>query len=222
MGTGLILVGAGSARRMGGIDKVWELLGSEPIVSYALSRLRPHVDRCVLVLRKDQIERAQHALNSLDISVTAGGAERQDSVARGLASVGDVELVAIHDVARPFATARLLRAGFDLMDSYHGAVPALSIVDTLKRIDEAGTVIETVDRWSLRAVQTPQVFRAESLRRAHATREPTLLSTDDAQLLERAGFSVHVFPGEETNFKITTPKDLERAKWLIAHKGLGE
>jgi 2-C-methyl-D-erythritol 4-phosphate cytidylyltransferase len=124
--------------------------------------------------------------------------------------------MAVHDAARPLAAGWLLQAGIDAVRDSPGAVPALPLHDTLKRVDAAGKVVETVDRATLRAVQTPQVFVASALRQAHeqAARSGTTM-TDDAGLLERAGLAVSVFPGSPANLKITTARDLELAHLLL-------
>jgi 2-C-methyl-D-erythritol 4-phosphate cytidylyltransferase len=146
-------------------------------------------------------------------AAVAGGANRSDSVRAGLAAVpSSAEVVVVHDAARPLASAGLfaaavaaVRAGAD------GAIPGTPVVDTLKRV-EGDRVVETVARHTLVAVQTPQAFRPGALRKAHAGRGD---ATDDAALVESAGGTVVVVPGEADNLKVTTPDDLARAACLL-------
>jgi 2-C-methyl-D-erythritol 4-phosphate cytidylyltransferase len=142
-------------------------------------------------------------------AAVAGGASRSESVRAGLAAVpSSAEVVVIHDAARPLASPALfaaavaaVRAGAD------GAIPGIPVVDTLKRV-EGDRVVETVSRQTLVAVQTPQAFRAGVLRKAHAGGAD---ATDDAALVESAGGTVVVVPGELDNLKVTTPADLAQA-----------
>ncbi len=145
-----------------------------------------------------------------------GGARRRDSVAAGLAAVPPAcELVAVHDAARPLASVDLARSLIEHMASTaaDGVVPAVPVVDTVKRVDEHGRVVETLDRSGLVAVQTPQVFRLQSLLAAHAASDED--ASDDAFLVERWGGVVDVVDGEPTNLKVTYPSDLviARALW---------
>ena len=217
---GLIVVAAGSSRRMGGVDKVWAPLGAHPVVWYALHRLAPLATATVLVVRADQAARAADLASAFPhVIVVPGGAERQHSVANGLAALPLLDIVAVHDAARPFASAALLQRGLACLQPWSGAVPVTSLADTIKTIDEHGRVMSTLDRTRLRAVQTPQLFCTEALRRAH--RQGTgagLAVTDDAALLEAAGFPVYTFDGEVGNFKITTEHDLALARLLAAQR----
>jgi 2-C-methyl-D-erythritol 4-phosphate cytidylyltransferase len=141
----------------------------------------------------------------------AGGRRRQDSVANGLAQVpADVEVVLVHDAARPAATSGLVAAVIDRLrdPAVDGVVPALSVTDTIKTHD-AGVVTATPPRAQLVAAQTPQGFRADVLRSAH--RQPGD-ATDDAELVERAGGRVVIVDGETTNFKLTYREDIERMR----------
>jgi 2-C-methyl-D-erythritol 4-phosphate cytidylyltransferase len=215
---GLIVVAAGSSIRMGGVDKVWADLGGSPMVQHSLQRLAPAVDRIVLVVREEDVTRARDAFAHLihSLEVVAGGDERQSSVSNGLTAMGDCEVVAVHDAARPFAGPDLIEAGLTLLGTADGAVPAERVSDTIKIVD-GDRVLETVNRDFARVVQTPQIFRADSLRRAHVEAQGSEgRATDDAGLLERLGLPVRVFPGRQTNFKVTTPFDLRVARLLLA------
>jgi 2-C-methyl-D-erythritol 4-phosphate cytidylyltransferase len=154
-------------------------------------------------------------------AVVAGGATRQESVRRGLAAVpDDVALVVCQDAARPFASPALYDAVVQAVSGEcRGAVPGIASRDTVKRV-ESGRVAETLSRDDLVLVQTPQAFDADALREAHDRAAADGWATDDAMLLEGAGFAVAVVPGEEMNFKITTEADFRRAEALVASSEL--
>lgn len=145
-------------------------------------------------------------------TVVAGGRLRQDSVRNGLAALPrDCDAVLVHDAARPFASPALIGSVLDALQAgAAGAIPAVAVTDTVKRVGEDGiTVLDTPDRSSLRAVQTPQGFRRSALDQAHRLAlDQGWTVTDDASMLERMGLPVVCVPGEETNVKITTPEDL--------------
>ena len=144
------------------------------------------------------------------IIVTAGGATRSESVRAGIAATpGDAGVIVVHDAARPLATGALFAAvAAAVAAGADGAVPAVAVTDTIRHTDDG-----PLDRSRLRAVQTPQAFRADALRHAHAAGGE---ATDDATLVESAGGSVHLVTGDPDNLKITTPGDLEIAEALLA------
>lgn len=219
---GLVIVGAGWARRMSGVDKLWAPLGAHPVIWHAVAKLAPAAHEIVMVVRQDQVERVRESLRGIGprLSVVPGGAERQDSVAAGLAALSSVEAVAVHDAARPFASVLLLQEGLALLDLWDGAVPAVEVRDTIKQIGPDGRVVGTLERATLRAAQTPQVFRADVLRSAHErARAIGVSGTDDAALVETAGFRVRTFPGSPANFKITTADDLLLARFMLEREG---
>jgi 2-C-methyl-D-erythritol 4-phosphate cytidylyltransferase len=147
--------------------------------------------------------------------VVAGGSTRSESVRAGLAAVPtSATVICVHDAARPLASAALYEAVIDaVLAGADAAVPGVAVSDTIKVVAGGAVVVETLDRGSLVAVQTPQAFRATSLRAAHANAGE---GTDDAALVERAGGRVVVVPGEPNNLKITVPDDLDRARVLVA------
>jgi 2-C-methyl-D-erythritol 4-phosphate cytidylyltransferase len=203
---------------MGGADKIWSPLAGYPVVWHSLTRLGPRAHSICLVVRQDQLERAIHELRDVDkrLRFIAGGLERQESVANGLGALDRVDIVAVHDVARPLATTQLLELGVRALGHAQGAIPVLPLHDTVKRVDEAGTVVGTVDRAMLLAAQTPQVFVMDSLVRAHdLARLEDRTGTDDASLMEACGYPVTTFPGSPSNLKITTAHDLEIARALL-------
>jgi 2-C-methyl-D-erythritol 4-phosphate cytidylyltransferase len=218
-GLGLVIVAAGTSNRMHGIDKIWARLGEHSVVWHSLHNLGNVAEHTVVVVQESHRERAQEELLSFERTPTivAGGLWRQDSVARGLAALPSVPVVAIHDAARPFAGPDLLLRGTELIQNCDGAIPGLPVTDTIKRVDERGGIILTLERETLRSVQTPQVFRRHSLMEAHSWERASLgTATDDASLLEACGREVRVFPGQWGNFKITTEYDLRLARLLIA------
>jgi 2-C-methyl-D-erythritol 4-phosphate cytidylyltransferase len=143
-----------------------------------------------------------------------GGATRSESVRRGLDAVpAEADIIVIHDAARPLASAALFDAVIAAVrDGADGAIPGVAVTDTVKRVD-GSRVVETLDRATLVAVQTPQAFKAAALRDAHAAGGE---ATDDAALVEAAGGTVVVVPGEARNIKITTPADLRVAEALLS------
>ncbi|GAB09701.1 2-C-methyl-D-erythritol 4-phosphate cytidylyltransferase [Gordonia araii NBRC 100433] len=218
MSTSVIIPAAGSGVRLGeDRPKAFVDLGGATILARTVSSVLAadglDLDRIVVVVPGELIDAVRSDLAGIDsatIVVTAGGDERTDSVRAGLNHVAG-DFVLVHDAARPFTPAAVfhrvveaLRAGFPAV------VPGLPVVDTLKRVDD-DTVIETVDRAVLRAVQTPQGFHADALAKAYLAADGGV-ATDDAGLAERAGFGVHVVAGDPDAFKITTPWDLRLAR----------
>lgn len=150
--------------------------------------------------------------------VVPGGRDRRASVAAGLAVLHERDsIVLVHDAARALAPPSLFDRVVDALRSGHRAVvPALPVVDTVKRVDEKDAVVETLDRVGLRAVQTPQGFLREVVTHAHAVVLDDA-ATDDAGLVERSGTPVHVVPGEPWAAKITTQDDLDYMAWRLSH-----
>jgi 2-C-methyl-D-erythritol 4-phosphate cytidylyltransferase len=200
-----IVVAAGSGSRFGG-PKQFADLGGRRVADWARLAAEASSDGVVVVVPAEY--------TGTDPNRIAGGATRAESVRCGLAAVpSDVAIVVVHDAARPFAGAELfdavigaVRAGAD------GAVPAVAVADTIKEVDADGVVVATPDRSRLVAVQTPQAFRAEVLRRAHAGGAE---GTDDAALVEAIGGTVVTVPGDPGNRKITGPDDLEWARQRV-------
>jgi 2-C-methyl-D-erythritol 4-phosphate cytidylyltransferase len=152
------------------------------------------------------------------LAIVAGGAARQESVARGLDAAGaDASIVVVHDAARPLVSDALIRRVVEAAVASGAALAALPVVDTLKRRGGDGGVIATVDREGLWAAQTPQAFRAGLFRDAVArARTDGFVGTDDASLVERLGLPVTLVEGEPENFKITRAEDLARAEDILA------
>jgi 2-C-methyl-D-erythritol 4-phosphate cytidylyltransferase len=192
------VVAAGSGSRYGGL-KQFDAIGGKPILEWSLDTARRACDDVVAVLPPGQ-------------GGVPGGATRSESVRAGLDAIPeDAAIVVIHDAVRPLATDALYAAVIDAVRAgADGAIPAVAVTDTIKRV-EGDRVIETLDRASLVAVQTPQAFRADMLRKAHAAGGD---ATDDAALVEGIGGRIVVVPGDPRNLKITTPDDLRVAEAL--------
>lgn len=205
-----IVVAAGSGLRFGSA-KQFEVIGGKKIVDWAVEGALKHSVGVVVVVPKGHA--TTQVSPSTNVSYVEGGATRSESVRCGLAAVPDgATIICVHDAARPFASgAVFMRTISAVVDGADAAVPGVAVVDTIKHINESNVVTDTPRRESLRAVQTPQAFRAEALRRAHAHGGE---GTDDAALVERDHGEVVVVEGEAVNRKITTRDDLE---WAVAH-----
>ncbi len=171
------------------------------------------VDRIVVVVPPDLIEHTRDLLDP-EVVVVAGASERTESVRLGLAAAGDAAIVLVHDAARALTPPSLVARVVAEVRAGRGAVvPALPVTDTVKTVDIMGAVVGTPDRSALRAIQTPQGFRADVLARAYAASSD--IATDDAGLVERLGESVHTIVGDPLAFKITSPHDLLLAEALV-------
>jgi 2-C-methyl-D-erythritol 4-phosphate cytidylyltransferase len=167
-------------------------------------------DRVVFAVTPDRVEGG-----SAHVERVTGGAARSESVRNALAIAPDADIVVIHDAARPFVTAELVRACVRVVEGgADGATAAARVTDTIKEADADGRVIRTLDRARLWAIQTPQAFRANVLRRA-LTRGDVAAATDDASLVESLGGDVRIVEAPPGNFKVTWPEDLARAEALL-------
>ena len=237
--TWTILVAAGEGRRFGG-PKQLQPLGGRRVIDWAFDAAAGASHGVVVVVAAEQVQLLREGPGALSaesepggtlldpeggaegspggaspgarpqIIVTAGGATRSESVRAGIAATpGDAGVIVVHDAARPLATGALFAAVTAAVAAgADGAIPAVAVTDTIRHTDDG-----PLDRSRLRAVQTPQAFRADALRRAHAAGGE---ATDDATLVESAGGSVHLVTGDPDNLKITTPGDLEVAEALLA------
>jgi len=215
-----VVAAAGDGRRLGRErPKAFVKLGGRPLVAHAIElfEAHPRIEHIVVVVPEEWEEPTSLLADELAAgkvaAAVAGGPTRALSVAAGLAEVpAAATAVLVHDAARPFASVELVDRVLDALADADGAVPGIPVADTVKRVG-GGAVIETLDRSELRAVQTPQAFRAEALRRAYAaTGDAVSPATDCAQLVERSGGRVVVVAGEPENAKITGPDDLARAE----------
>lgn len=217
---GAVIVAAGSASRMGGIDKVMAQLKGEPMIVRTVSAFQQcdAVREIVIVTREDLIRPISSLCAQMDKvkAVVAGGQSRQESVWLGLNALSkDVKLAAIHDGARPLISNAVIDRTVRAAHTYGAAAPAVPVKDTIKVV-KSGLVMATPDRANLRAVQTPQVFDFDLLRGAlKKAEEENANLTDDCSAVERMGMSVKIVEGDERNLKVTTPLDLKIAEMLL-------
>ncbi|MER7071962.1 2-C-methyl-D-erythritol 4-phosphate cytidylyltransferase [Terrabacter sp. NPDC000476] len=223
---GVIVVAAGSGSRLGAsVPKAFVPLAGVPLLGHALRGalscaavaeavvVAPAAHRAEAQTLAEQV--CRELGSDVPVTVVVGGAERGDSVAAGLAELGEaVEVVLVHDAARCLTPVAVFDRVVAAVAAGAGAVvPGTVVVDTVKQVDEQGLVVATPDRATLRAVQTPQGFRRDLLERAHAVSSD---ATDDAGLVERLGERVLVVDGDPRALKVTTPADLEAAARLLA------
>lgn len=220
---GAVIVAAGSASRMGGIDKVMAPLGGEPMIVKTVRAFQSceAIAEIIIVTRQDLVAPIQELCREMDKvrAVVIGGASRQESVWLGLnAFSGKIQLAAVHDGARPLISWELIDRTVRAANSYGAAAPAIPVKDTIK-VEGSGLVESTPDRSRLRAVQTPQVFDFDLLRGAlQKAREDGAKVTDDCSAVERLGMKIRLVEGEERNLKVTTPLDLKIAELLLEEK----
>ena len=210
MSVAAVIVAAGRGVRFGG-PKQFAILNDDTVAAHSVRAARSVAQRVVLVVPMDYDGNGEGA----DV-VVVGGTTRAQSVRAGLAQCEDVDVVVVHDAARPMASAALFSAVVDAVtNGADGAVPGLAISDTVKRVTTEGAttvVTETVPRAELVTVQTPQAFRRDVLVRAHANAAD---ATDDAALVEADGGRVVVVPGERQNVKITQAGDLSNLAFTV-------
>jgi 2-C-methyl-D-erythritol 4-phosphate cytidylyltransferase len=217
---GAVIVAAGSASRMGGIDKVMAPLGGEPMVVRTVRQFQncDAIREIVIVTRADLMIPISDLCHGFDKvkAVVVGGNSRNESVWQGLNALSDkVKLVAVQDGARPFADWQLIDRVVRSANSYGAAAPAIPVNDTIK-IVKGGIVASTRNRSELQAVQTPQVFDFDLLRGAlQKAKADGAAITDDCSAVERLGMSVRIVAGDEKTIKITTPLDLKIAELLL-------
>ncbi len=217
---GAVIVAAGSASRMRGIDKILAPLGGRPVIQRTVQAFQDcdAIREIVVVTREELLEPVMALCAGMDkvTAVVAGGKDRAESVNRGLNALSKkVRLAAIHDGARPLIDWQTIDRTVRAAGSYGAAAPAIPVKDTIKAVT-GGIVRETPDRSQLQAVQTPQVFDFDLLRGALAkARADGIVLTDDCSAVEHLGMSVKIVKGEERNLKITTPMDLKIAEMLL-------
>ena len=224
-----IVPAAGAGIRFGGaVKKQFIALNGLPILSHTLRALAASraLSAIIVVVPPGEELRGREALElagiDLETEVVPGGQARQDSVYIGLQRAkAETDLVLIHDGVRPFVSREVVLATVEAAKEWGAAIAAVPVIDTIKRVDTDGFVVETLQRGRLWSVQTPQVFRYALLMQAHrAIRERGIVVTDDAALVERIGGMVKVVRGSYENLKITSEEDLPLAglilmRWMV-------
>jgi 2-C-methyl-D-erythritol 4-phosphate cytidylyltransferase len=221
-----VIVAGGKGLRMGQpLPKQFIDLRNTPILTRTLQVFDRCgiIDKAVVVLPGASTEYYKASILTAanlqgEWAIATGGRRRQDSVMNGLAAIeGDHGVVLIHDGVRPLVTAALIKAVALGAQKWGACIPTLPAIDTLKRVDENGKVIETPLRNMYRMAQTPQGFRLDIIKAAHSKAiEEGLTATDDASLVESIGQTVRVIEGERMNIKITTPEDLAVARAYLS------
>ena len=221
-----LLAAAGTGERLGvGVPKALVELAGRPMAAWSLLALEAaaSIDRVVIAapagLDADLEALARDVAPGLAARIVPGGASRSESVSRALGEAAGASLVLVHDAARPVVTDELIDRCVSQLEHWgcDGVVAAARAVDTIKESDSGGRVIATLERSRLWAVQTPQVFRLESLEQALAGGDLSR-AYDDAQLVEAAGGDVRIVEAPRQNLKVTTPHDLRVAAWLLEER----
>lgn len=220
-----VIVAGGIGSRMNAtVRKQYLSLDGVPIIGHTLKAFDScsTIDRIVLVVPEDDVAYCRdQVLAPLsfghNIDFVGGGRRRQDSVSNGLAAIDQADAtVLIHDGVRPFVRPALISACLAGVERTGACIPAVPASDTLKQVDENGSIVETLDRRSVQLAQTPQTFSLDLIRRAHRLAEERgFTATDDASLAEFAGARVMVVAGDRDNIKITTPLDLDMAQTIL-------
>jgi 2-C-methyl-D-erythritol 4-phosphate cytidylyltransferase len=207
-----IIVAAGDSQRMEGVDKLFAPLGGAPVLAHVLDAFQEckKIEQIILVMGLKNIEEGRRIVAlghwSKINDICLGGKRRQDSVAEGLKRIKECDWIVIHDGARPFVTIDLIERGLEAARETGAAAAAVPVTDTIKFVKDSEIVRQTLPRENLRAIQTPQVFRFDVVKNTYKFAAGDV--TDDAALVEKAGYKVKLFTGAYDNIKITTPDDL--------------
>lgn len=224
-----IIPAAGIGARMG-FEKAKQFMDlcGKPILAVTLSHFQKCnlVDKIVLVVSQDDVDYCKREIVdryklSKVFKVIVGGKRRQDSVRNGVEAVADsCRWVLIHDGVRPLVTNGLIERVIKVAKDFRAVITGLPVKETVKEIDGQGSVLRSVDRSQLWLIQTPQIFRWEDINLAHqeAVKHGWEEATDDAFLIEKMGIPVKIIEGEGNNIKVTTPQDLDIARFLISKK----
>ena len=203
-------------------------LCGKPILAVTLNHFQKCslVDKIVVVVPEDDVDYCNREIvdrykQSKVCKVVAGGKRRQDSVRKGLEAVGDLcKWVLIHDGVRPLVTIELIEKVVKAAKKFRAVITGLPVKETVKELDDQGMVSQSVHRSHLWLIQTPQIFQFEDINLAHqkAIQDGWEEATDDAFLIEKMGIPVKIIEGEENNIKITTPRDLDIARFLMSKR----
>ena len=219
--------GIGARMRSDQAKQFIDLCG-KPILAVTLNHFQKCslVDKIVVVVSEDDVDYCNREIvdryqQSKVCMVVAGGKRRQDSVRKGLESVGDLcKWVLIHDGVRPLVTAGLIEKVIKAAKKFRAVITGLPVKETVKELDDQGMVLQSVHRSHLWLIQTPQIFQFEDINLAHqkAIQDGWEEATDDAFLIEKMGIPVKIIKGDESNIKITTPQDLDIARFLMSKR----
>lgn len=225
---GIVVVAGGSGNRMGAaMPKQFLDIAGRSVLVRTIERMHAALpdSQIVVVLPEAHVELWQECYEKakckVEHSIALGGATRFDSVASGIAALSDdCTLIAVHDGVRPMLSVEMIRRGVECAEKNGAAVPVIAVVDSIREVDQQGAS-HAVDRSRLRAVQTPQVFRADLLKKAYeaigARLDDRSKATDDASVVEMYGHAVALYEGEPQNLKLTTPTDLSVAEMILAN-----
>ena len=210
----VIITAAGYGKRMGKPKQFLPILG-RPLLEWTVSVFKKikEINQIILVVNKEDIKSAEN----LGVEVVEGGKERQDSVKNGLDRVAeDTDLVLIHDGARPLITREIILKAIKECEKHGAVIVGVPVKDTIKKVQAEDIILETIDRTSLWAAQTPQVFKYAIIKRAYDNIKG--IATDDSKLVEDLGYKVKMILGSYENLKITTPEDLILAEAMLRQR----
>lgn len=218
-----IVLAGGRGKRMNyHKSKQFIEIKGKPVLVYTLEKFiyNKSIDEVILVLPEDEVDYCKKEVlqkYSLKVDrIVIGGKERQDSVFNALEAMEKANIVLIHDGARPFISEKIIEEGIKYANIYGAAAPVVTPKDTIKIKNEDNISVDTPDRNTLVAVQTPQCFKYDEIYQCHRKiKEENAIVTDDTSVVERYGHKVYLYEGDYTNIKITTPEDLILAERLI-------
>ena len=218
-----IVLAGGRGKRMNyHKSKQFIEIKGKPVLVYTLEKFiyNKSIDEVILVLPEDEVDYCKKEVlqkYSLKVDrIVIGGKERQDSVFNALEAMEKANIVLIHDGARPFISEKIIEEGIKYANIYGAAAPGVTPKDTIKIKTEDNISVDTPDRNTLVAVQTPQCFKYDEIYQCHRKiKEENAIVTDDTSVVERYGHKVYLYEGDYTNIKITTPEDLILAERLI-------
>ena len=218
-----IVLAGGRGKRMNyHKSKQFIEIKGKPVLVYTLEKFiyNKSIDEVILVLPEDEVDYCKKEVlqkYSLKVDrIVIGGKERQDSVFNALEAMEEANIVLIHDGARPFISEKIIEEGIKYANIYGAAAPGVTPKDTIKIKNEDNISVDTPDRNTLVAVQTPQCFKYDEIYQCHRKiKEENAIVTDDTSVVERYGHKVYLYEGDYTNIKITTPEDLILAERLI-------
>ncbi len=224
----VIIVAAGSSARMAGTDKQLLSIGGIPVLARTVKQFEdsPYISNIIIVTRADIIPDVQKIVCEYGFKkvsdIVSGGADRHASVLNGIKALGScAEKVLIHDGARPFVSDRIIKDCATALSGNDGCLAVIEITDTVKKVTEDGTVADTLDRTALRVAQTPQGVDVKKYIFASESFADTVF-TDDASVLERAGYTVKTVKGSKDNIKITVSEDIPLAEFIASKNDKGQ